>query len=86
MVTVELNNMADFFKKGVGYFTSAWSNAPASESEKIIVREVLTKNGSLFVRVAGLSGLLAVGLGAYGAHGMQSFHLFHNLCVNPCIF
>lgn len=31
----------------------------------------LVQTGDLFIRIAGISGALAVALGAYGAHGMK---------------
>ena len=39
-------------------------------TEKVVVevREMLPQ-GRAFIRLAGISGALAVGLGAYGAHG-----------------
>ena len=43
-----------------------------SEVERVVVREIqemLPQYGRGFVRLAGLSGAVAVGLGAYGAHG-----------------
>lgn len=52
-----------------------WRSLPAlpqpKEVERVVVHEVkemLPRSGSFFVRVAGLSGGLAVILGAYGAH------------------
>lgn len=47
------------------------------ETKETIVREIRevvmppTATGRLFVRVAGLSGALAVGLAAYGAHALK---------------
>lgn len=51
----------------------------AKEAERVVVRQVTANDGPmapavlaagrLFVSVAGISGVLAVGLGAYGAHG-----------------
>lgn len=35
----------------------------------------IVKPGELFVQIAGISGALAVALGAYGAHGMCPFRL-----------
>ncbi|XP_072034060.1 transmembrane protein 256 homolog [Amphiura filiformis] len=51
--------------------------------------------GHLFVRIAGISGALAVGLGAYGAHGLKNrtdkerevfmtanrYHMLHTLAL-----
>src|SRR6218665_882173 len=64
-----------------------WIPAPvktgAKEVERVVVREVtevMAPSGRLFIRVAGVSGLLAVGLGAYGAHGKCSLYQTPNLC------
>ena len=70
--------MSDVLRQTTGWVTK-WlpafaSNAPAkvAEVERVIIREVQTMfpaNGRTFIRLAGLSGALAVALGAYGAHG-----------------
>lgn len=44
-----------------------------SDVEKVVVREIremLPQAGRGYVRLAGVSGALAVALGAYGAHGV----------------
>lgn len=41
------------------------------------VTDMLPQRGRVFVRVAGLSGLAAVALGAYGSHGRPDFIRFH---------
>lgn len=46
----------------------------AKETERIIIKEIkemLPRGGGMFIRIAGLSGALAVALGAYGAHSMS---------------
>lgn len=81
-----------------------WIPAPvktgAKEVERVVVREVtevMAPSGRLFIRVAGVSGLLAVGLGAYGAHVLKPgtaqehlklvfetgnrYHFFHTLAL-----
>lgn len=57
-----------------GWFSSWCSQAlsPTREVEKVIFREVDTMfHTRCFVRVAGLSGALAVVLAAYGSHGFN---------------
>merc|ERR1712002_79673 len=47
----------------------------ARETEKIIIHEIQEmqpRHGQNFLRLAGLSGALAVGLGAYGAHAFKT--------------
>jgi len=70
------------------------------EVERVIVHEVtevMAPSGRIFVRIAGVSGLLAVGLGAYGAHVLKPgsaqenlkltfetasrYHFFHTLAL-----
>ena len=49
------------------------------EVERVIIKEVesmFRPAGQTFVRIAGLSGLLAVALGAYGAHGIKYKNTF----------
>ena len=60
---------------------------PRESVETVIVKEVpvemLPRQGLTFVRLAGLSGAIAVAMGAYGAHG-QSFVSF--LCLFSIFF
>jgi len=69
--------MSDIVSQSIGW-VAQWlpaairKNSPTKEVERIIVREVhdmLPARGHIFVRLAGLSGALAVAFGAYGAHG-----------------
>lgn len=64
--------MSDFIYKSLDYIVKWLPRAPApKEIEKIIIKEVetmLRPSGQNFVRLAGLSGAIAVMLGAYGAH------------------
>lgn len=56
----------------------------AKEAQQVVVRQVTASDGPmapagfaagrLFVSVAGISGVLAVGLGAYGAHVLRPGH------------
>ena len=41
---------------------------PSRLNEHFEILDELVHNGSLFVRIAGLSGVSAVAMGAYGAH------------------
>ncbi len=46
------------------------------ETEKVVVRQVtemFPRQGQSFVRLAGLSGAVAVIMGAYGAHGLYKY-------------
>ena len=72
--------MAEAIANAVNWIgSSLYSVVPkgdVKEIERVIVREVtMAQSGRAFVRVAGLSGALAVGLGAYGAHGQPGFLL-----------
>lgn len=54
------------------------STPPPATVERIVERAVLPDHflrGRYFLRIAGVSGALAVILGAYGAHSMPSFLL-----------
>jgi len=68
--------MTDIIKGTVDYLCSWLPEslvAGAKETEKVVATEiktVLPAAGMAFVRLAGLSGALAVSLGAYGAHVM----------------
>lgn len=72
----------------------------AKEVEKVVIKEIKTvmpQRGQLFVRLAGLSGALAVSLGAYGSHVFRHseaddqakftfetgnrYHFFHTLAL-----
>jgi len=71
--------MTDLVQNTIDYLCSwlpIWSNQ-AKEAEKVIVKEIptiLPAAGMVFVRLAGLSGALAVAMGAYGAHVMKPGH------------
>lgn len=75
----------------------------AKEAQQVVVRQVTASDGPmapagfaagrLFVSVAGISGVLAVGLGAYGAHGdyfsrsincSHEFDIYVGRCVELC--
>uniref|UniRef100_A0A023FR98 Putative conserved plasma membrane protein n=1 Tax=Amblyomma cajennense TaxID=34607 RepID=A0A023FR98_AMBCJ len=62
----------NFITRYVHGYTHGPSPAPASPSHELSKPPVwacqLVKSGGPFVRLAGLSGALAVALGAYGAH------------------
>lgn len=60
------------FEGGAGDGTGlVRSEAITSEVDRAIARTVrgLARTGSPFICIAGLSGALAVAMGAYGAHG-----------------
>ena len=71
------------------YVSQAWDwvyrqlpqvNTYTKEIEKVVVTEVkemIPKQGHLFVRLAGVSGATAVIMGAYGAHGKYSVTTIH---------
>jgi uncharacterized membrane protein YgdD (TMEM256/DUF423 family) len=69
--------MSDLIQKSASWLNK-WipalpSRSPVkvTEIERVVVREVdsmLTGHGRTFIRLAGLSGALAVAFGAYGAH------------------
>jgi len=67
--------MTDVIQTSIDYLSSwlpIWSSG-AKEAEKVVVKEIQTMipaAGMAFVRLAGLSGALAVAMGAYGAHVM----------------
>jgi len=73
--------MTDIIKDTVDYLCSWLPDfviAGAKETEKVVVTEIKTvmpAAGMVFVRLAGLSGALAVALGAYGAHVMRPGHV-----------
>ena len=39
------------------------------EAQTLVIREQMAIPASVFIRLAGLSGAIAVSMGAYGAHG-----------------
>ena len=46
-----------------------------AEAQTVVIREIkemLPRGGGTFIRIAGISGALAVSLGAYGAHSKYS--------------
>ena len=69
--------MADLFNSIGNALGGLYNSLPklGSEIEKVVVKEVqmfgIPPTASAFVRLAGLSGALAVSLGAYGSHGSQ---------------
>jgi hypothetical protein len=80
--------MSDILKQTTGWLrkwipTAPWTETKISEVERVVVREVqnmVPTNGRIFIRLAGISGALAVALGAYGAHGIVC------LCENRRLF
>lgn len=75
-MTDVVNKTSDVIGKTFGWI-GQWMPSRASvqtkvaEVERVVVREVhemLPSNGRVFIRLAGISGALAVALGAYGAH------------------
>jgi len=66
--------MADYIRGVVGTIYEWLPPLPPASAvtEKVIIKEIptemLPQRGLNFVRLAGLSGAVAVGMGAYGAH------------------
>jgi len=66
--------MNDMVKSVSDYLSSFLPPLKTDELEKVVVHEVKTvmpTSGMFFISLAGISGALAVALGAYGAHMMQ---------------
>ncbi|XP_048246870.1 transmembrane protein 256 homolog [Haliotis rufescens] len=64
--------MAEVLKVTQGLLSTVYSYIPglpsSKEIEKVIVREIEMARPNAFYRLAGLSGAIAVAMGAYGAH------------------
>lgn len=95
--------MADLFNSLGNALGGLYNSLPklSSEVEKVVVKEIQmigTPPGARgFIRLAGLSGAVAVSLGAYGAHGFRGkdvdpelkhtfevanrYHFFHTIAL-----
>lgn len=78
--------MADLLSNISGALNSIYYSLPpllpkTKEIETVIIREVamfrIPQGSRTFIRIAGLSGAIAVALGAYGSHGMY--------CLSLCV-
>ena len=70
-----LDGMGQLTRRALGSISSIPPPPPATV-ERIVERAVLPAQfvqGRYFLRIAGISGALAVILGAYGAHSVLSF-------------
>ncbi|XP_067669190.1 uncharacterized protein [Haliotis asinina] len=69
--------MAEVLKATQGLLSTVYSYIPglpsSKEVEKVIIREIEMPRPSAFYRLAGLSGAIAVAMGAYGAHDFQNW-------------
>lgn len=67
-----------------------WRPPPPVQQEIVkIIQEtkvVMFKEGAIFVRLAGLSGVLAVALAAYGTHGTYLQILTYRICLEIVVF
>jgi hypothetical protein len=74
--------MSDIITQATGWLRkwipiSPRSETKVSEVERVVIREVqnmVPANGRIFIRLAGISGAVAVAIGAYGAHGIMCFY------------
>ena len=68
-----IRHTTQWLGKWIPKFPSRTGTSTVVEVERAVVREIelayLLRHGNIFIRLAGASGFLAVGLGAYGAHG-----------------
>ncbi|XP_005089582.1 transmembrane protein 256 homolog [Aplysia californica] len=62
--------MAELWSGLTGALHSLWDSVSPSKVEQVIIREVQMNppGARTFVRLAGISGAIAVSLGAYGSH------------------
>jgi hypothetical protein len=73
--------MSDIIKQTTAYVRKWIPHLPKAETkvaevERVVVREVqnmMPASGHIFIRLAGISGAVAVAMGAYGAHGENWF-------------
>ena len=75
-------DMSDLLHQAAGwvYKFIPQSIGSVKEIEKIVVhelKEVMPAQGMIFVRLAGLSGAIAVAVGAYGAHGRVTYNYYY---------